>query len=154
MNENVNYEDNLFFLSQMIGLAEKSVKLKLDNNFFYSKIVDDIHFIDRTLQFIFKDLSENNYLINRNQYLHSLMKKKNRFISLLESLENPVYENNTLTIEDRVAFTRYREIHRGDIVDIREILSLSDSRDEGRDIISNDELNFLMAPGLLSDEED
>ena len=154
MTENVNYEDNLFFLSQMIGLTEKSVKLKLDNKFFYDKIAEDIRFIDRTLQFIFKDLSENSYLINRNQYLHSLMKKKNHFIILIEALENPVHEENKLTEKDRIAFIRYREIHSRDIIDIRELLSLSDSREEGKDIISNDELNFLMAPGLMEDDED
>lgn len=152
MIENVNYEDNLFYLSRMIDLASKSLLLNLDRSLFYRKRVDDIRFIDRSLQVIFKELSENRYLINRNQYLHTLMKKKKSFLDLLESMDN---QNESAPEEtDRIDLERFREIHRGDIADIREILSLTDNVDEGQDIISADELNFLMAPGLLGDEDE
>lgn len=153
MTENTNYEDNLFFLSQIIGQTENACKLNLDQSLFQCKLIDDIIFVDHTMQHIFKNLTENSFLINRNQYLHSLMKKKKRFTDLLNEFLSDAqrYGGDGAT---RSTLQRSLEIHISDIQDIREILSLSNKNDEEKDIISTDELNFLMAPGLLDSDDD
>ncbi|MDC7218586.1 MAG: hypothetical protein PQJ59_01525 [Spirochaetales bacterium] len=154
MTEKVNYEDNLFFLSQTIDLLERGARLNLDRELFFDKILDTLYFTDKTLQSIFKELTENNYLINRNLYLHSLMKKKRKFTALLVLFLERDQGEWIPEEEDRSRLRRSLEVHKADMGDIRNTLSLSDSREEEREIISEHELNFLMAPGLLDEDEE
>ncbi len=154
MTENVNYEDNLFFISRTIDLLNQGAALNLDRDLFYEKTMEFLLFTDKTLQNIFRDLTENSYLINRNLYLHSLMKKKRKFVDLLSTWMERSRPDWPLTEEHRISLQRALEIHRSDIDDIRNTLSLSDNREEDREIISRDEMNFLMAPGLLDEEEE
>jgi hypothetical protein len=154
MTENVNYEDNIFFISRTIDLLSQGAELNLDRELFYEKTMDAILFTDRALQHIFKNLTENSYLINRNLYLHSLMKKKRKFTDLLSEFLSGYKADWPLAEEHRIKLQRALEIHIADIGDIRNILSFSDTGQEDREIISRDEMNFLMAPGLLDEEED
>ncbi|MDC7221881.1 MAG: hypothetical protein PQJ59_18265 [Spirochaetales bacterium] len=154
MTENVNYEDNLFYLSRTIDLLDNGVKLNLDRDLFYKKTMELLVFTDETLQSIFADLTENSYLINRNLYLHSLMKKKKKFINTLYRYLKKEKSEWPLDDKDRARLQRALEVHQADIGDIRGTLSLSDDREEDREIISRNEMNFLMAPGLLDEEEE
>jgi hypothetical protein len=153
MTENVNYEDNLYFLSRTIDLLDQGARLNLDRELFYEKILDTLFFTDRILQNIFANLTENNYLINRNIYLHSLMKKKKKFTNILSLYIDREQNEWVLEKEIKSKLQRILEIHLADISDIRKTLSLTDDRGEDREIISQNEMNFLMAPGLMEDEE-
>ncbi len=153
MTENVNYEDNLFFISQTIDLLRKGALLNLDRELFYQKIMETLFSTDASLQSIYKNLTENSYLINRNLYLHSVMKKKRKFTEILTAYLEGDPGKWLIEEEHRSRLQRIREIHTSDIQDIRSTLSLTADKEEDREVISRDEMNFLMAPGLLEEDE-
>jgi len=153
MNEKVNYEENLFYISMNIKKIQQSFELNISPEYFHERQAEDIIFIFHTLQKILRELTNNNFLINRNQYLYSMLKVQDRYISMLKQF---------LTIDsqsslDRDQFSQLRkalETIENDRSDIRDILNQDEQIEVEKDLISNEELNFLMAPGLENDSND
>jgi hypothetical protein len=153
MKEKVHYEEDLFCLSIRIKAIKQQLQLSITPKYFMEQIAKELLFIHNTLQQIYEELSQNSFLINRKLYLYSLIKVKGSIISLFDNyLENQDLKNSS---NDSMLEQVYKakEISENDLGDIKSILSDHNNKDSERDLISNEEMNFLMAPGLNSEED-
>lgn len=151
MKEKVHYEENLFCISMRIKQISQQLNLNIAPEYFSEQIAKEILFLHKTLQLIFEDLTKNSFLINRKQYLYSLLKVKGLYNSMLKSyLENSDLIIKSQTIMERIH--KILEVSGHDIGDIRSILTDEGGNEVDKDLISTEEMNFLMAPGLIDED--
>lgn len=152
MNEKVNYEDTLFYISMKIKNIQKSFLLNISATYFAERQAEDILFIFHTLQKVLRELSDNKFLINRNQYLNSLVRVQMQFTELIVSY---MKEEQKELVDKSILrqIVKIQEMVQNDLSDIRDILNQEEQTEVEKDLISNEELNFLMAPGLIDDED-
>jgi len=149
----VNYDDNLFYVHSLIKGLRGGLQLELDVDYFRDKIVEDIFFIDRTLQQIYEALRVNSYLINRRDHLRELMRVKRGLADLLGAvLDGSLPWSASLSaFTDKLAGAR--DHHVRDITDIQGLMEGSAPVDEPQDVVSQDEYRFLFESGSESEEE-
>lgn len=139
MAEMIHYEDDIFYISSCIKNLSKGIHLPVDADFFADKIIEDIYFIDKILAKLFIMLRDNINLIHRNEYLQQLLRAKNQFINLLESIRSgtPDFAENLSSL-----FPKLREIeseHFKDITQIKKMMSSFSDDEEAEDVISSSE---------------
>lgn len=150
MTEKVYYDDNLIYLFSSLKNIEHGLKMNITPELFMSKIIAELLFIDKTIQHFYSDLSNNRNLINREQHLHSLMRLKLRFKLILESILTTDDEHILSFKEEFPKLERALQIHQTDISDIRALITKIEPTKNEKDMISANEMNFLLAP----DEEE
>jgi hypothetical protein len=149
MAAKVNYEDDIDFIKKMTAVLKEGANLALDENYFLDKIVEDIIFINSTLEKIHGALKDASQLLNREYYLKELRSARRLFIELLDSLTegSTSFKENMLPYFPK--FLDFRKAGTAAVSEIQNILKKRNlSEEEDRDIISQEEYKFL-----LSDEE-
>ena len=145
MSEKVHYEDNLFYLLTDITRLRNGLKLSIDKDFFASKFMTDLLFVDDMLTRHYDLLKNNTFLIRRKDYLFSIQKLKKK----LTELEEEVLERNTFFSEqdqDRFPDLKRRMArHLQDIQSIRKEIrsNMADPREDHSSLSSN-EYSLLM----------
>jgi hypothetical protein len=86
MKKRVNYEDNTFIINTRIRLLQDIFVLEADSALFFNKALDELDFINNTLDALLKDFLENNKLIERSERLRDLLETEWRFTSVLNYL--------------------------------------------------------------------
>jgi len=146
MPEKIHYEDNIYFLTALIRTLDDAVNLNVDAEYFADKVLEDTLFIDTAIGRIYGSLKDNVHLIRRNAYLHSVMKLKRAFGRLLDDL---LAAEGDFAAPFESMRPKLRRIAAGHLNDAKTIRSeLRDVREVklDSDMISYDELNFLMSP--------
>ncbi|MFW5777286.1 MAG: hypothetical protein ACOCZB_08380 [Spirochaetota bacterium] len=149
MATRVNYDDNLFFVMTLTRALRSGLQLDIDPDYFRDKVVEDVFFIDRTLEQIYEALRTNSFLINRRDHLRELMRAKRNFADTLDEV-----------LEARAAFSEHlepfraklaaaREQHVRDISDIQRMMESGAPEADQETIVSQDEYRFL----FQSDED-
>ena len=153
MATRVNYDDNLFYLHSVIKVLRSGLQLELDADYFRDKIVEDIFFIDRTLQQIYEALQVNSYLINRRDHLRELMRVKRGLADLLSSLLDGTlpWIQNLAAFSDKLGDAR--DHHVRDIADIQGLMEGGVPVDDPQDVVSQVEYRFLFETGQENPEE-
>jgi hypothetical protein len=146
MHEKIHYEDNIYFLTALIRALNDAVHLNVDADYFADKVLEDTLFIDTSIQRIHSSLRENNHLIRRNAYLHSVMKLKRAYGRLLEELLAIDGDFAAPFESMRPKLRRIAAAHFDDVKSIRSELRGADDVKLDSDMISLDELSFLMTP--------
>lgn len=150
MATRVNYDDNLFFVMTLTRALRSGLQLDIDPDYFRDKVVEDIFFIDRTLEQIYEALRTNTFLINRRDHLRELMRaKRNLADTLDEVLESQAAFSQHLEAF-RAKLAGAREQHVRDISDIQRMMESGTPEADQETIVSQDEYRFL----FQSDEED
>ena len=143
MATRVNYDDNLFYLMTLTRALRSGLQLEIDPEYFRDKIVEDIFFIDRTLELVYEALRTNTYLINRRDHLRGLMRAKRGFADMIDE----ILDRGAAFAEHlegfRAKLTGARERHVADIADIRASMESSPNEDDQQTIVSQDEYRFL-----------
>ncbi len=146
MPEKIHYEDNLYFLAAFIRALHDAVKLKVDAEFFAEKILEDTFFIDAAIQKIYSSLRRNSRLIQRDSYLHTFMKVKRDYVNFLEDIlalqGDFAIPFQGFNDKLRRMVSLYREESRIILEKLQNEKEISSSHE----IISSDELQFLMQP--------
>jgi len=153
MATKVNYDDNLFYLHTVIKTLRGGLQLELDADYFRDKVLEDIFFIDRTLQQIYEALRTNTYLINRRDHLRELMRVKRSFADLLGGLLDGELSWAEHLGSYTTTLTESREQHVREITDIQSLMEGGIPVDEPQDIVSQDEYRFLFQSGDDGEEE-
>jgi len=146
MAEKIHYDDNIFFMTALIRTLGDAVNLNVDAEYFAEKVLEDTLFLDTSIQKLYGSLKENNHLIRRDHYLHSIMKLKKAYGRLLENL---LATNGSFAAPFESIRPKIRRIAAGHLNDVKEISkNLAEVIPEktDSDTISLDELNFLMSP--------
>jgi hypothetical protein len=140
----INFEDNLYFLRMKIQDLSEGLKLDLSPDFYLDRYIEDIFFIDGSLGRIYTHLKEGINLIQKSKYYHLIIKIKQSFYTLLQTL---IEEQTAFTPGLQPHFEQLRErssIHEKDIRIIQKAISeMVNTTEEQEELITGEELNFL-----------
>ncbi len=140
----MNYEDNLFFLNVLIKTLKDGMSLDIDKEYFLDKMVEDIFFIDRTLEKIHVSLKENPLLIKRPEYMRQLLRSKKAFASFLQDIVEGKFEFSAHLEPVFQDLHASRAEHLKEISEIQAQLQKAGTISDDQDIVSEEELKFLL----------
>ncbi len=146
MAEKIHYDDNIFFMTALIRTLDDAVNLSVDADYFAEKVLEDTLFLDTSIQKLYSSLKENTHLISRDAYLHSIMKLKKAYGKLLENLLSTTGNFAAHFETMRPKIRRIAAGHLNDVNEVRKDLNEVKKSKVDNDMISYDELNFLMSP--------
>jgi hypothetical protein len=86
MNQQLNYEDNIFILNSKIRVTEDMLLLDADPDIFLEKTLEDLDFIAAKLSLLQETIALNRQLISRNEQFHNLEETYERFFDLLNDM--------------------------------------------------------------------
>lgn len=146
MPEKIRYDDNIFFIRSLIRTLHDAIRLDVDIEYFADKILEDILFINASIQKIYGSLKNNSLLIRRNVYYHSIMKLKEAYVHFLNELRSTGGGVGNSFEHMRTKFKLITENNLKDLEEIKDIISgIEVGKVEG-DTISQSELHYLMSP--------
>jgi len=146
MAEKIHYDNNFFFITAMIRTLDAAISLNIDAEYFADKVIEDILFIDSTIQKLYLSLTGNQYLIRRKIHLNSIMKLKKAFCRLLDKLL-ALKGTSLMPIDfQRTKLKGMVSTYLNEVQEIHEILNGTHTTRFESDEISHDELQMLMSP--------
>jgi hypothetical protein len=111
MNKRINFEDNIFILLTRIRMIRDLLALDTDPDLFLEKTIDDINFIDLTLETLLGNLVENKRLLERKKAVDDLADLEWHFFQALTEFFNsagnisaarfPILRENIGRLRDR-----------------------------------------------------
>lgn len=142
----IYYDENLFYLNEIINTIATGLRLNLQASIFAEKLVEDILFVENALSHLFGALVENTVLINRSEHLRRLLRTRRRFAEVLNSI---MAEDHSLSVKLEPFFAKFRDLadgQRDHIRSIRETLSATQSESvHEKDVVSELEFKFLLS---------
>jgi hypothetical protein len=88
MHKQINFEDNIFIIAaRMRGIRDLLI-LDTDPELFLEKTMDDIAFVDHTLDMLLGNLMANERLSDRNETFVNLADLEFQFTQVLSALQN------------------------------------------------------------------
>lgn len=154
MTARVNYDDNIFFVQTMIKTLRSALTLDVDPEMFKDKALEDIFFVDSVLMKIFSQLRDNPSLIRRAEHLKALLRAENAFLDFLSdtlAAERPLAEALSPFSHKLRAC---RSSHQGTRSEVQTMLHGPDSHGPEEDVVSQEELGFLLQEEEEGGEED
>jgi hypothetical protein len=88
MNKRINFEDNIFILGIRTRMIRDSFVLDTDPDLFLERTINDIEFIDYTLESLLKNLLKNNRLLERHEAFENIFDLEWEFSRALEEFLN------------------------------------------------------------------
>lgn len=143
MRQTINFEDNLYFINEFVNTLEQGLDLNLDARFFFDKYIEDLFFIDASINKLYAELIENPQLVNIQEIQRSLQISKERFTSLLERILSgeSSLEKSYLPFEEKLK--ALKETHAGDADRIRSQMQSREESATPKEGISPEEYQFL-----------
>jgi hypothetical protein len=83
MNKRINFEDNIFILNGRIRMIQDLLVLDTDPDLFLEKTIEDIDFINKTLDALLENLIENKRLLERDAEFDNLSDLEWQFTQVL-----------------------------------------------------------------------
>ncbi len=148
MAKRIHFEDDIFYINLLIRTFRDGLELDLDAELFLPRAVDDLAFIDATLERLLSELTENERLLERSEQLLNLREAEERFV---ETLGRVVSGRGTLAqalvpFSERFAELKTNSLRRRSLID--GATALKNDTDDDPYVVSRLELNEL-----LKDEE-
>ena len=88
MNKHINFEDNIFVLNLRIRMIQDLLILDTDTELFLQKTVDDLSFINSSLNILLFNLKENYRLIERDEQFHNLAETERQLCKALNEIDH------------------------------------------------------------------
>jgi len=147
MTNIINYEDDIFFLTYMVKKLSDCLQLEIDPNIFLNKIIDEITFINKSIEYFFNTLKQSQLKVNRINYLKNILKLVSLFIDLLDELlkENLIF-SKYMKDNFKYFLNIKKQLHQY-LQEIKEIMTdIKDTSNLENDIISEEEYRILLSP--------
>lgn len=147
MAEKLYYDDNLFYLNEIISNLDDAVRLDIDSDLFLDKFVEDIMFVESVLGQLYAALKENDLLIRRAEHLKRIMRSKHIFSELLNNIMNG---DSALGKNLQPFYQKFRELvheQHEHIIETRGLLNTTPSEDQNEDMVSQEEFRILLEDG-------
>ncbi|AEF80258.1 hypothetical protein [Leadbettera azotonutricia] len=144
MNRQINFEDNIYITLVRIKLIRDLFALDTDPGLFLDKTLEDIDFIDATLQALQAQMQERLRFIEREELLNHLAELELQFSQALSEFLNSkgtVSAQEFPAIRDKITILRTRSLDRRKTSE-NAAVSIADFS-EGP-AVSSDELNELL----------
>ena len=142
---NINYADNLFILNTRIRLISDLLLLDADSDFFLTKTLEDIEFIDRISELLLDKLQKNSELVDRDELFYAFYETENRFYNVLLSFEHgkACFSFELFPqIADKVTKIQKTSLERKK--KLQDSMLLSDKGNVERRVVSSAELSELL----------
>ncbi len=142
--ETMYYDDNVFYLNEIISNLDDALKLDIDSDLFLDKFVEDIMFVESILEQLYISLKENDLLLRRPEHLKRIMRSKYIFAELLNSIMN---DDSDLGKNLHPFYQKFRELvheQRDHINEIRNLLSEATTVTQHEDMVSQEEFRILL----------
>ena len=88
MSRHCNFEDNIFIINMRIRVIRDLLFLDADPELFLDKTLEDVAFINKTLENLLGNLTINHRYIERDEQFHNLAETEWRFQAILYKLLN------------------------------------------------------------------
>lgn len=144
MAERLYYDDNLFYLNEIISHLDDAIRLDIDSDLFLDKFVEDIMFVESILDRLYVSLRENDLLIRRAEHLKRIMRSKHMYAELLN---NVIGGDSTLGTKLHPFYQKFRELiheQREHVAEIRSLLSSTAPEAQHEDMVSQEEFRILL----------
>jgi hypothetical protein len=144
MLQNIVFQDNIYQLARTADLLKEGLLLDLAGDYFYDKFVDDILFLDVSIQKLSAQILSNSRISSYIAILHSLRSCQERYIDLLtlvlsgksglsESFANLLPKIQTI-----------KNTHLALSAEIQKNIQKKDANFDSRDMVSQNELSELL----------
>jgi hypothetical protein len=148
MPAKIHYGDDIFYLQALIKAAKSGAALEIDPEYFGNRLLDDVFFLNASLNKIYASLKANEHLIRKGDYLRSLLRAKRDFAALLKNVaaKKPPGAGPAQANASRIRI--WEEEQARDIGEIRAAIENRHAKDSASesDIISKEEFRFLFTP--------
>jgi hypothetical protein len=144
MNNRANFEDNIYILLVRIRMIRDILTLDTDPELFFDKTIDDIEFIDRTLNTLLLALLENHRLIERNELFSHLSELEWQFEQVLSEVlsgSGSISAGEFPVVRDKLTVLRMNSLERRKNADTTGAAAGNKSEEP---LVSSDELNELL----------
>ncbi len=145
MAEKLYYDDNIFYLNEIVANIDDAVRLDIDPDLFLDKVVEDIMFVESTLARLYVSLKENNLLIRRAEHLRRIMRSKQLFADLLDTI---TLGDSSIGKNLYPFFSKFKELideQHDHINEIRRLLTTSTTAAvPNKDMVSQEEFRILL----------
>jgi len=143
MGQTIHFEEDLYFLNELLNTLDGGITLNLDRLFFFDKIIEDIFFVDTTIGRLYSALGESYRIVQVEHVTRSIITLKQRFMDFLS-----VILSNSSVMGDAFSpfaekFSDMKDSHRRDVEELQKSLLSSDSQSTPREVISQEEYQFL-----------
>ncbi|MDR1126781.1 MAG: hypothetical protein LBL06_01510 [Treponema sp.] len=142
VNNPLSFEDALYILNERIQILRDSLSLDLSPDLFYEKNLDDMDFIEKTLDILLKRLLEGTQILDRDEQLDNLSETEWQFSQVLTkfmSINNEMYHSSSS--RDKFSALRSRSATRRKTA---EDAQTKTEKMNGAPIVSEDEMSELL----------
>ncbi len=143
----IHYEDDIFYLTAIVKRLSDGVKLELDTSLFLNKVLEEIAFLSRSIEYFMDSLKSTKLKVNRLNYLKSVYKLNKLFVELLNSVltEQVPFSKNLKNHFPHLAGLRDRHIEHETAVKEALHLGMGPSGQE-HEVLSEEEYKILLSP--------
>jgi hypothetical protein len=144
MNKRISFEDNIYILLARIKMVQDLLALDIDPALFLDKTLEDIDFIDATLQALHVQMQENPRLIEREDLLNHLSELEWQFSQALSGFLNSrgtISVQEFPAIKDKMMILRTRSLDRHKSAETEAVAAGDFSE---ATVVSSDELSELL----------
>lgn len=144
MLQNIVFQDNLYQLTRTADLLKEGLMLDLSSDYFFDKTIDDLLFLDASIQKIARHILANPRISGHVTILHMLRSCQERYIDVLALIitRKSAMEENFLPL-----FPKIQSIKNNHLTLAKEIsttIQKGDRNLDSRDVVSQNELSELL----------
>ncbi|GHV71250.1 hypothetical protein AGMMS49928_22210 [Spirochaetia bacterium] len=144
MNKQSKVEDNIFAVNLRIKMLKDTALLDTDTGLFLDKILDDLEFIDQTLEALLKALEENSRLIRREGYYEDFSETEwqlNQLLSAFLNGSSSIFMDDNPLTRERISMLRMKSDARRKTI---ELSGVSEKKFSPEPLVSGAELSELL----------
>ena len=82
----IHYEEDIFYLTHTVKRLYDGLKLELDASLFLNKVLEDVAFVSRSIEFFLESLRSGRLKVNRMAHLKNVYKLNKLFIEMLNAV--------------------------------------------------------------------
>jgi hypothetical protein len=115
MNKPINFEDNIFIISNRIRMIRDLLILDAEPDFFLEKTLEDIDFINQTLSILLDNLLKSERFIEREEQFHNLAETEGQFTEVLAELargEGPISAAIFPAVLEKITLIQFHSTER------------------------------------------
>jgi len=144
MSNQANFENNIYILLVRIRMIRDILTLDTDPELFFDKTIEDIEFIDRTLNTLLLALLENNCFIEQNELFCHLSELEWQFEQILSEIlsgSGGISAGEFPAVRDKLTIFRMNSLERRKSADTTGAATGNKSEES---LVSSDELDELL----------
>ncbi len=143
MLHNFVFQDNIYQVARLIDITKDGLYLELAPELFLKKSFDDIIFIDKSLDALYKRVEHQMHLNDYRSIMHCLYSAENKFVRLINDFQekSPVERLNIADISAHLY--AISEKHRTRSKVVGDAISATTPESEAAQFVSQNELSAL-----------